>query len=63
VDERRVGRVPSLHALALPEGRHKLELLNPTRTPYQTLVNISAGETLEHEVRFQAVGAPAEGPE
>ncbi|MFL5344714.1 MAG: protein kinase domain-containing protein [Hyalangium sp.] len=57
VDGKDKGRVPPLHELELPAGRHELELVNPALRPYRAFVTITAGETLEHHVLLQSAEA------
>ncbi|HYH97124.1 serine/threonine protein kinase [Hyalangium sp.] len=60
VDGKKKGRVPPINELELPPGRHELKLVNPALKPYRALVTITAGETLEHRVVFQAAGPATE---
>jgi serine/threonine-protein kinase len=62
VDGRIMGEVPPLNTLSLPEGAHKLEILNPRAYPYRAMITITSGQQLIHRVALRPRAAEGRTP-
>jgi hypothetical protein len=57
-----MGEVPPHNTLRLPEGEHKLEVLNPRAHPYQARITIVAGQRLLHRVELRPIKGTVRRP-
>jgi serine/threonine protein kinase len=62
VDGKTLGEVPPLNTLSLPEGEHKLEVLNPRAYPYKAMITIISGQRLIHRVTLRPIGTKGSTP-
>lgn len=51
-----MGEVPPLNTLRLPEGDHKLEVLNQRAHPYRARITIVADKQVKHRVTLRPKG-------